>query len=160
MLSILFVCTANICRSPMASGLFKSILEDKAGSTEWQVGSAGTWALSGEPAALGSQTAMRAKGIDISDHRARGVSRDLLESADLVLTMERGQKESLHAEFPDLAERIHLLSEVVSQVVDVDDPYGGTLSEYEEAAAFIEHYLTEGFEQIEYLANLLSEDSH
>lgn len=136
----------------MAQGLFESILEEKNLASDWEVGSAGTWALSGQEAALGSKTAMQVKDIDISSHRAQGVGREVMESADLILTMERGQKESLRAEFPELAKRIFSLSEMVDQDADVDDPYGGTLAEYEEAAAIIEHYLSEGFDKINDLA--------
>lgn len=136
----------------MAQGLFESILEEKNLASDWEVGSAGTWALSGQEAALGSKTAMQVKDIDISSHRAQGVGREVMESADLILTMERGQKESLRAEFPELAKRIFSLSEMVDQDADVNDPYGGTLAEYEEAAAIIEHYLSEGFDKINDLA--------
>jgi protein-tyrosine phosphatase len=115
---------------------------------EWRVESAGTWALVGEAAATGSQTVMSARGIDISKHRAQNVSRELLQSFDLILTMESGHKESLCVEFPDLSDRIYLLSEMVNQKDDIDDPYGGALSEYEQAADEIEGYLNKGFDEI------------
>lgn len=146
--AVLFICTANICRSPMARGLFESLLVEKDLSENWRVESAGTWAMSGEPAAIGSRTAMEARGIDISKHRSKGINAELLGSADLVLTMERGQKEALRAEFPDYVGRIFLLSEMAGKVEDIDDPYGGTLSEYEDTAEVLEDYLTEGFDRI------------
>jgi protein-tyrosine-phosphatase len=146
--AILFVCTANICRSPMAAGLFKQILEDKSASDEWSVESAGTWGLDGEPAAAGSLAVMRNKGVDISDHRARSVNQEIIQSFDLILTMERGQKESLHMEFSKFSDRIYLLSEMVNQKHDIDDPYGGVFSEYEQAADEIEEYLLNGFDTI------------
>jgi protein-tyrosine-phosphatase len=146
--AILFVCTANICRSPMAAGLFKQILEDKSASDEWSVESAGTWGLDGEPAAAGSLAVMRNKGVDISDHRARSVNQEIIQSFDLILTMESGQKESLHMEFSKFSDRIYLLSEMVNQKHDIDDPYGGVFSEYEQAADEIEEYLLNGFDTI------------
>lgn len=146
--AVLFVCTANICRSPIAVGLFRKILEEKRIEGEWQVESAGTWGLDGEPAAAKSLAVMENKGIDISDHRARSVDRDLLESFDLILTMERGQKESMQMEFSQSAERIYLLSEMVDQIHDVDDPYGGVISEYEDAAEEIEQYILNGLDTI------------
>ena len=97
--ALLFVCTANICRSPMAEAMFKQILEDRDTSGEWIVASAGTWGLDGAPAAAGSQAAMNAKGIDISNHSARSVDQEILQSFDLILTMENGHKESLQMEF-------------------------------------------------------------
>ena len=146
--SILFVCTANICRSPMATGLFNKILEDKKPTGEWNVESAGTWGLDGEPAATGSVAVMNNKGIDISNHRARSVNEDIIQSFNLILTMESGQKEALRVEFSEFSDRIYLLSEMVNQKQDIDDPYGGVFSEYERAANEIEEYLLTGFDKI------------
>jgi protein-tyrosine-phosphatase len=146
--AVLFVCTANICRSPMAAGLFKRVLEDKNPEGDWQVESAGTWGLDGEPAAAGSLVVMENKGIDISDHRARSVDQNLLQAFDLILTMESGQKESMRMEFPESSDKIFLLSEMVDQKQDVDDPYGGVFSEYENAAEEIEKFILTGFDAI------------
>ena len=142
---VLFVCTANICRSPMAAGLFKKMLKEIDPQGEWRVESAGTWGLDGEPAAAGSLAVMENKGIDISDHRARSVTQDLLQAFDLILTMESGQKESMRMEFSEFSDKIFLLSEMVNQKQDVDDPYGGVFSEYKHAADEIEEYLLGGY---------------
>lgn len=146
--AVLFVCTANICRSPMAVGIFNKILEENKPEGDWRVESAGTWGLDGEPAAAGSLAVMNNKGIDISEHRARRVNQELLQAFDLILTMESGQKESMRMEFPESSDRIFLLSEMVDQKQDVDDPYGGVFSEYEHAAEEIEEYLLDGFDTI------------
>jgi len=150
--AVLFVCTANICRSPMAVGIFNKILEEKNPADEWRVESAGTWGLDREPAAAGSLAVMNNKGIDISEHRARSVNQELLQAFDLILTMESGQKESMRMEFPESSDRIFLLSEMVDQKQDVDDPYGGAFLEYEHAAEEIEEYLLDGFDTIIYRA--------
>lgn len=152
--AILFVCTANICRSPMASGLFKAMLDEAQIPGEWRIESAGTWALEGESAATGSQTVMSERSINISKHRAQNVNRELLLIFDLILTMESGHKESLRVEFPDLSDRIFLLSEMVNQKDEIEDPYGGTISEYEQAADEIEGYLKIGFDEIIRMATL------
>ena len=115
---------------------------------EWRVESAGTWGLEGDPAAAGSQAVMNNLGVDISDHRARRVDYDLLGSFDLVLTMENGHKEALGMEFPEFSERIYMLSEMVDQKNDIDDPYGGAYSGYEQAAEDIQQYLENGFDTI------------
>jgi protein-tyrosine-phosphatase len=146
--AILFVCTANICRSPMAEALFKHILKDRKISGDWIVESAGTWGLDGESAAAGSKAVMNSKGIDLSDHRARSIDQDIIQSFDLILTMESGQKESLRMEFSDSSDHIFLLSEMVNQKHDIADPYGGVYAEYEQAADEILEYLSDGFDTI------------
>jgi len=151
--AVLFVCTANICRSPMASAIFEAIVQEKGEEQSWKVESAGTWAAEGQPAAAGSQLAMESKGLDTSKHRSRRIKRELLESFDLILTMERSHKEALQFEFPDLADRIYLLSEMVDRISDVPDPIGGAYAEYEKTANVIDQILLDGFNRIQELAS-------
>ena len=141
----------------MASAIFKEMLRENQDPQAWQVESAGTWALEGQSAADGSQTVMIERGLDISDHLSKGVSRELLQSFDLILTMEWGHKEALRTEFPEIASRIHLLSEMANQTGNVDDPYGGPTSGYEETASDIEELLEAGYEKILQLVGAESE---
>lgn len=120
---------------------------------EWQVDSAGTWGLEGDPAAVGSLAVMNSIGIDISDHRARRVDSELLNSYDLILTMERGHKEALCMEFPKYSRRIYMLSEMAGEKSDIEDPYGGPYSGYEQAADDIQQFLDIGFNEIVDLAS-------
>ena len=149
---ILFVCTANICRSPMAAGIFSKVIEEKGESEQWKVESAGTWGLDGESASIGSQTVMNELGIDITDHHSRRVTYDLLESFDLILTMESGHKEALQVEFPELSDRVFMLSEMINVEEDIPDPIGGPIEEYKASADLIEHYILNGFTEIKNLA--------
>jgi protein-tyrosine-phosphatase len=151
--SVLFVCTANICRSPIAMGIFRHMLRERQIQGEWQVDSAGTWGLDGETAALGSIAVMNNIAIDISDHRARRVDAELLSSYNLVLTMERGHKEALNMEFPGFSSRVYMLSEMGDEKSDIEDPYGGPYSGYEQAAEDIQHFLDIGFDTIVELAS-------
>jgi protein-tyrosine-phosphatase len=151
--SILFVCTANICRSPIAMGMLRNMLEERHIEGDWQVDSAGTWGLEGDPPAAGSRAVMENVGIDISDHKARRVDYDLLKSYDLILTMELGHKEALCMEFTEFAERIYMLSEMAGDKSDIKDPYGGPYSGYEQAAEDIQLYLENGFDTIIQLAS-------
>lgn len=150
--SLLFVCTANICRSPMAAALFKNILSEKGIIEGWSVESAGTWASEGMPAVENTLKLVKLRGIDISNHRSRRIDRDLLESFDLVLTMEKGQKEALKTEFSEHASKIFLLSEVADEYEEIEDPVGLSILEFEDTAKQIEAYLNKGFENILILA--------
>ena len=146
---VLFVCTANICRSPMAAALFLHRLKQEVPNwQQWRVGSAGTWAVDGEPASRNSQEVVSRRGLDISQHRSRMVTAELLESYDLILTMEPGHKEALQIEFPAAASRVFMLSEMAGQAAPVDDPYGQPVEEYEKTAQRIEQLLAAGMQRI------------
>lgn len=120
--SILFVCTANRYRSPIAAAVFASLLE-KSTASAWEVGSAGTWTKNGLPAIPEAVTKAASLGLDITNHRSRLITREMIAAADLVLVMEEGQKESLSAEFPDLRAKIRLLSQATRGVsYDIPDP--------------------------------------
>ena len=107
--NILVVCTANICRSPVAEALLRDRLQ-KRGLTDWVVRSAGTWAQEKIGASQYSVELMAEKGLDISGHRAEMVSRQMLKEADLVLCMEAGHAEALRVEFPGAADKIYLMN--------------------------------------------------
>lgn len=121
---VLFVCTANICRSPIAQGLLEKRLQEHGSGEAWEVHSAGTWTEEGRRAHRTVQMLMKERGIDLSEHRTREVDGDLLAVSDLVLTMTPGQKEALQVEFPAQAEKVYLLSELVGKVDSVEDPHG------------------------------------
>ena len=154
--SVLFVCTANICRSPMAMGLMQKMVEDSA--NQWRIESAGTWAIDGEPAAINTLKVLEDRGIDIHKHRSRFVTLDMMRQFKLILTMERGHKEALQVEFPAHAGQVRLLSELVDGVFDIHDPIGGPLESFQETAEEIDQILSDGFDSISVLSWVSSTD--
>ncbi len=148
--SVLFVCTANINRSPLAAALLRLLVKDE--DVDWRIASAGTWARDGLPAAPQVQALARARRADLSEHRAQMVTRTLLESHRLILVMEQGHKEALRAEFPDLAGRVYLLSEMAGRQGDIVDPIGGSEADYQDAVQEIDVFLRQGLARIRELA--------
>jgi protein-tyrosine-phosphatase len=153
MAHILIVCTANICRSPVATALLEDRLRQK-GLKDWQVSSAGTWAMSPRQASRYSIEVMKRAGFDISHHRSRMVEEAHLADADLVLTMEDGHAEALRAEFPQHAQKIFMISEMVNQTYNIADPYGGPLVDYERMYVNLSKVIDEGLNRIVYHARM------
>jgi protein-tyrosine-phosphatase len=150
MYSVLFICTANICRSPMAEGLMKALVKDSQDT--WRIGSAGTWTVEGEPAAVISNEIMNERGIDLSAHRSRIVTPNMMKEYQLVLTMEHGHKEALSIEFKAINPRIFLLSEMIGKKFDIPDPMGRARTEYKVIADEIATLIEQGQEKIKNLA--------
>jgi protein-tyrosine phosphatase len=129
---VLFVCAGNICRSPMAEGLMRRLVETRPALAELEVGSAGVAALTGRPPSAGAVAAMREEfGLDISGHRARQLTRGL--AADLVLTMDSHVTDRARA--LGLDGRVELLGDFAgSPGEEVEDPYLGSPDEYRRCA--------------------------
>ncbi len=124
MVKIIAVCTANICRSPVVEAVLQDRLTN-LGREGWQVLSAGTWAQNGQAASRYSREILAERGLDISDHVSKVITREMLEEAALVLCLAEGHAEAMRAEFPDQASKIFLLTEMVGQRYSISDPYGG-----------------------------------
>lgn len=149
---ILLVCTANQCRSPTAQALFERKLAEEGLENGWRVASAGTLAVPGIPATAHAQAVVREVGLDLTDHRSRPVEARLLAESDLVLVMEKGHKEALQFEFPEVAGRVYLLSEMAGAGYSVDDPVGKSIEEYRAMRAELQDLIDRGFERIRELA--------
>lgn len=150
MYSILFVCTANICRSPMAMGLWQNMVRDH--EDEWVIESAGTWAPEGEPAAAKTQMVLKELDIELGGHASRQVTREMLARFNLILVMERGHKEALQIEFPQIADRVYLLSEMDEADFEVRDPIGMSIADFVHTRNEITQLLTTGKQKIYRLA--------
>ena len=125
---ILFVCTANVCRSPMAQAIFNALAEDEG--LHFRAQSAGTAALEGEPMAPYAAAALEEAGIYPGPNRARQVSPTMMEEAELVLAMGPRHAAALHRLEGELALGIRTLSGYATGVggEEVPDPYGLTMT--------------------------------
>lgn len=148
---VLMICTANICRSPVAEGLLRDRLH-KRGLLDWTVSSAGTWAQVERGASENSVVVMNERGLDITSHVSRMVKGEHLRQADLVLCMESGHAEALRAEFYQYAPKIHLLTEMAGRHYSISDPYGQPLTAYRLMANEVEEIIDEGVDEIIRLA--------
>ena len=124
-MTIVFVCTGNTCRSPMAAALMRQVL-DKRGRRDIMVTSAGLAAAAGQPAARHAVEAMRECGADLSAHRARPIDDTLLCGADCFAVMSASHAAALAA-YGVPPELVHVLA---AQSGGIPDPYGGSLDDY------------------------------
>ena len=147
MTHILIMCTANICRTPVAEALLRDRL-NKRGLEDWTVSSAGTWAQVTRGAAAYSVKIMDEYGLDIHDHESRMVQKQYLSDSDLVLCMETGHAEALRAEFPEQEHKVYMISEMAGQSYSVSDPFGEPLVSYQRMAAELAGLIDSGMDRI------------
>ncbi len=140
---VLFVCTGNTCRSPMAEAVVNALARQRAerllpkemasmATPEWEAFSAGLYACEGAPISEQAVLALEHAGIaavrghDFHDHRATGVERVNVDGFDLLVGMSNSHAMELLMRFPQLADRI------VAMPHEISDPYGGSVALYEE----------------------------
>ena len=134
MFQVLIVCTGNTCRSPMAEGILRSLLPSDL-AEHVTVHSAGTGASDGLPAAAFALGATSPRGVDLTAHRSRLLTPQLVRESDLIIAMEPAHVDRARELVPDAAERVHLITEQGagpgSQAgTGVSDPIGGGPDDY------------------------------
>ncbi len=151
--SILFICAADRCRSPMASAILRHYLPERS-NDDWHIESAGIWGKEGQRAVPEAQQVMEEMGIDLRAHRSRCIDQKMVSSSNLILTMEQDQKEALRVAFPEAAHKIYLLAEMTGQAANIPDPLstGRTLVDFRATAHELEQYIVRGIGKIVELA--------
>jgi protein-tyrosine phosphatase len=149
---ILFVCTGNTCRSPMAEGICRKLLAERLACRSEDledrgivVMSAGMSAMAGSPAATEALQVMGDAGVDLSGHVAQPVSERLVRHADVIFTMTGAHRQLLLSQWPEAALRTHLLAEEM----DIPDPIGGPREMYRRSAEQIQAALIKRLETLE-----------
>ena len=142
MKSVLFVCTGNICRSPIAEGLFRRLTGNRK---DIEVASAGVHAVRGQPPSLYAVQVCEAEGVNIGDQRSQPLTADLVERATHIFAMTGAHLETIHMLFPHGTEKTFLLREFEEPGStcwrDVPDPIGMGREVYEECARTIKNAL-------------------
>lgn len=135
---ILFVCSGNLCRSPMAEYLLQDELKNR-GVDGVLAESAGTIAMDGNKAATLAVSALAAIGVDMSGHRARGLDRRMIDEAGWVVTMERHHMQSVLSLAPGAEDKTVMIGEFLKPGagMEIEDPYGGGPDDFRKALELI-----------------------
>jgi protein-tyrosine-phosphatase len=124
---LIFVCTGNTCRSPMAEAIYKSF--EKV--SDMKVMSRGLVVLFSEPINPKAEIILKKHDLELDNHMAKGLKASDIEDNTLLLTMTSSQKKKVNELYPD-AKEVYTIKDFAGELGDVVDPYGGTLVEYEE----------------------------
>lgn len=144
MTTILIICSGNICRSPMAEGLLRKFLAEQ-GIEDVRVHSAGTLDIEGAPASEpGQRACAEAFGVDLSEHRSKGLTGAMLREADLVLCMADRHLWAVERLLPEARDKSFLLKSYAGHGghdLDVFDPIGESYERYQATCAELSELL-------------------
>jgi protein-tyrosine phosphatase len=151
-MDILFVCTGNTCRSPMAAALMKRKILEKFGETyrghavPIRTHSAGVSAFGGDPASHGARQAMRGFGLRLDEHQSAQLNASMVDQADLILVMGQRHRNVIVSQWPEAASKVHLLA---SDGGEISDPFGGPSEVYQRCAEQLERHTNAWIQRID-----------
>lgn len=122
---IVFICSGNTCRSPIAEAIFNALAKNLDAAAV----SCGLYAALPQPASPGARKTVKKYGADLSGHMSRPVTEDLLKDACAIYCMTSAHAETVRSFFPAISDIVYMLDDV-----DISDPFGGSDEKYERTA--------------------------
>lgn len=150
-LVVLFVCTGNTCRSPMAQAMMQRKIKERfgapgaKGSVAIVAMSAGVSAFGGEPASHGAANAIKNFGTSLELHQSTQLNSNLVEQADLILAMGNRHRQVIVSQWPAMAQKVHLIS---PDGGEISDPFGGPLEIYQKCATKLDEHTSYWIDQL------------
>lgn len=137
MIKIMFVCTGNICRSPMAHHYMQKRVKDLKIEDNFLISSCGVYASTGEKATQNAIFVMKEYNVDMENHRATNIADTNIEDYDYIITLTTRHKEQIRYFYPKLGDNIFTLREFVDDkeiYKNIDDPWGLNITVYKDCA--------------------------
>lgn len=152
MKKIMFVCTGNICRSPMGHYYLQKLVNEAGLGNEYLISSCGTYANTGESSTINAIEAMKTYGVDLNKHRATNIADTDIEDYDLVICLTLTHKASVLGYSSKLKGKVYTLKEYSypeDPYKNIDDPWGLNLNVYNDCAEEIVKAVDILFEKLE-----------
>lgn len=151
MISILFVCTGNICRSAMAHHYMQKRVKDLNIQDKYLIDSCGVYAATGDTSTSNAILAMKKYDVDLKKHRAKNICDVNLDDYNYILTMTQSHKDSINYVYPNLKNKVYTLKELVNnnENTNISDPWGYDINTYNLCAKEIVEFVDKLIEKLE-----------